>query len=106
MQKISDLPYKKLRQLSRLLDPNPSASQLSWEALIEQLPDDFYSANQVRNFKLLAMRQDTTPAYELLMDMGMRGVTAVDLRYYLEAMGHEQAKSIIGIDCLVVLLHV
>ena len=95
MQPISDLPYKKLRQLSRLLDPSP-ISQLSWQALIEELPDDFYSANQVQNFQLLAMRQDTTPAYELLLDMGKRGVTVDDLRRCLDSMKHEEAKALLG----------
>ena len=92
---INDLSYKKLRQLSRILDARPN-SELSWQGLIEQLPENFYSSLQVQNFNLLAMRQDTSPAWEILSDMGKRGVTVEQLRYYLDRMDHEEAKAVLG----------
>jgi hypothetical protein len=94
MATIDKLPYRKLRQLSRILDASPN-SGLSWKGLIEQLPDEFYSPIQVQNFELLSMRQDTSPAFEILSDMGKRGVTIQELRGYFDQMDHKAAKKVL-----------
>ena len=95
--RVSDLSFRTQRRLARLLDINPTSDR-GWQSLIACLPGVLYDSTDVANFSLLSMRQDETPAWGLIKDLGKRGITVEVLRNALVEMDHREAVELIDAE--------
>lgn len=87
---VRDLPYNKLRELSRLLDP---AGNLDWKAMAELMPE--YSAAEIGLFQMAYMRPGGSPTMDLLHDWGSRNRTVGNLVDLFKKMNHPVAANIV-----------
>lgn len=79
-----DVPYHLHRKLVEYLDV-----QERWRRVIDVMPMNSYTTEQVERMAMAIHRHGGSPAHELLIDLGIRGFTVEQLVCYLKKLSYE-----------------